>query len=130
MVKRLKLLPESKDGSKYRGRHLTVADYDRLISETTRGEVDGETKFLFLRGVIPNQIVDDVWNHFRHISFSAKNHSRSSLGAAKGGNITLGWTNRPRRRRLKPTKQYYAAVAPLLEQMATLIRKHLPDYFQ
>ena len=119
----------------FKGKYLDRSHYDLRVTETMMGVLpDGEPKFVFLRGVIPPKDVELAWRRLKTLSFKGAIHSRRpALRGGAGGEIALGWFNKPHPRKLAPTDKYgnqYVGLLPLISYFKSAVLKYLPDYFE
>jgi hypothetical protein len=119
----------------FKGKYLDRSHYDLLVSENMMGVLPGgEPKFVFLRGVIKPKDVEEFWLQLKTIKFKQATHSRRpALRGGTGGEIALGWFNKPVPRRLAPTDEYvdqYIGLLSLVAYFKGAIQKYLPEYWE
>src|ERR1035438_4275380 len=72
----------------------------RLTESTHVLTPEGETKFLFLKNVLPEPIVDLGWRTLSKLKFlPAKNSRRKALKNSTGGEVLFGWIGFAKRAR-------------------------------
>lgn len=107
---------------------LTKDDYDSLISRDAVGTVDGETKFVFLKGAFAHP--ERIYRALRDLKYS-----KSKRGA--GRDVLFGvyydprngpprFTNQTREHRLF----YDAILVPFLDGLGGTVRRLLPAYWK
>jgi hypothetical protein len=124
---------------RFEGRFLTRADYDLLVEETSLGVVDGETKFLFLKSVIPPRFCGEIYSTLREFRCDpVKSSHRAALkGSRAGEHVLMGFVRDKITKRARYSKSmwphllrgYLFTISPLLNAMSVLVREHLPDYW-
>jgi hypothetical protein len=139
-------LSQEEAGKQFKDKYLDHGDFDRLIEDDLQGVLMpmgsksdtstrlGETKFLFLRNIIPPQTALELYKALSRLRFGKRNHSRRSVGSGKGGDVSLGWFDKPVPRLLGATCRhrvlYSFHLVPLLNALSGVIRDYLPDYWR
>ena len=100
---------------------------------------EGETKFLFLKNVLPAASVAFAWRTLRKLRFKAAQHSRrEALKTSAGGEILFGWILFPEQEKggtVVPTltaatrEQWpeFRSLWPLLWRIQHIFNQHLPE---
>jgi hypothetical protein len=111
-VKKLKIAPlcsleKAKD--RFEGKYLGASHVRLRLTESAQvATPEGETKFLFLKNVLPPEIVASAWRTLRKLRFSpAKNSRRKALKTSAGGELLFGWM-------LFPVQEKGGGIAPML----------------
>lgn len=79
--------------ARFEGKYLDSSHVKLRLSESAQIVTpDGETKFLFLKGVLPVGTVARSWRTLRKLRFSPAKHSRrKALKTSAGGEVLFGW---------------------------------------
>ncbi|HEX6822283.1 MAG TPA: hypothetical protein VF123_09530 [Candidatus Sulfotelmatobacter sp.] len=123
---------------RYAGKFLTRADYDYLIERNTIGKVEGETKFLFLRGALSSEAVEQGWRTLGRLRFAnVRNSHRLAFRRCYGGEMVMGYLPSPQPRRTRPTERFPLAYSGVIHDLCfafgDLIAscdEYLPGYWQ
>jgi hypothetical protein len=89
---------------RFEGLYLDNSYVKQRLTESTRVMTpEGETKFLFLKNVLPQPIVESAWRTCQQIKFSPSKHSRrKALRGAGGGEQLFGWIEFPTKNGMAP----------------------------
>jgi hypothetical protein len=114
----------------YEDRYLT-GEGCRLVTRNEHGVLDGRTKYLFLRKILPSSYVIEVTEHLRHLRYTDSKHSlRACLQGSQGGYLNFGWTNKPKVRLFEDSKHlpvtHNFVLSLLVLRLGDLIERHLP----
>jgi hypothetical protein len=100
------------------------------VEGSERGEVEGATAYVFLRGVLSERVVSQTTAILRHVPVAETNHNRKSIvpGDKRAGGTMLGWKDGVR---LAPSAKYEMLdtwlFMPVLWEMSNRFAKYLPD---
>jgi hypothetical protein len=127
----------------FKGKYLDRSNYDTLI-EDDWGLVDedGQQKFVFLRSVLPENLVNETWQALRHIRFNSVHRGkypsrRAALRGSRGGELVMGWLQDLQPdgrhvRRTAPTAQHskaYGVLTKLCDELSRVVETLLPSYW-
>jgi hypothetical protein len=126
------------EAQQFGGKFLTQHDYDLYIDYNCRGKVNGETKFLFLRGALSREAVEQAWRMLRRLRFAnVRNSHRLAFRRSHGGEIVMGYLPSPQSRRTRPTERFPLAYSGVIQELcfefSDLIAscdEYLPGYWQ
>lgn len=79
--------------TRFEGKYLDESHVHLRLTESAQIVTpEGETKYLFLKNVLPSAIVESAWRTLRKLRFSpAKNSRRKALKTSAGGELLFGW---------------------------------------
>lgn len=94
---------------RFEGKYLDSSHVHLRLTESTHLVTpDGSTKILFLKNVLPTEIVASAWCTLRKLRFSPAKHSRrKALKTSPGGELLFGWIE-------FPVQEKGGGMAPLL----------------
>jgi len=127
---------------KWQGQLLDRADVTETLTGSTHiKSPEGDTKCLFLKGVLPSWIVPKAWETLQKFRFkpAAKSRRSALAGSMSGGELLLGWLDMARRSlgtytaMTAETRSQWATFRelwPLLWTIQHFYNKHLREYAQ
>ena len=123
----------------FEGKYLDSSHVKLRLTESAQVVTpEGETKFLFLKNVLPAGTVSRTWQSLRKLRFSPAKHSRrKALKTSMGGELLFGWILFPSQEKgggLIPTltadtrSQWpeFRNLWPLLWRIQHIFNQHLP----
>jgi hypothetical protein len=125
---------------KWLGHYLERADVEKVLTESIHiKSPEGDTKILFLKGVLPAGIVPKAWDTLQKFHFKPASESRRAAlaGSMSGGELLLGWMDMARRSMgtytaiTAETRSQWATFRelwPLLWTIQHFYNKVLPEY--
>jgi hypothetical protein len=131
-------LEEAKE--RFEGKYLNESHVRLRLTESAQVVTpEGETKFLFLKNVLPAGNVASAWRTLRKLRFSPAKHSRRrALKTSAGGELLFGWILFPAQEKgggLVPTLTadtrtqwpQFRTLWPLLWRIQHNFNQHLPE---
>jgi hypothetical protein len=114
--------------------YIDSSYYDQLVCDDQLGVLpDGETKFLFLRDILPAADAEMIWEDLRVLPFGqGRRFHNFGLQGTKGGGLVMGWLRKDGRTQLTEATWnhwiVYGIFLPrLLGLASSLLKQYLPE---
>ena len=115
----------------FAGAYLRPQHYERCITDTTTGILDGETKFVLIKNALSATGVQSAFRQLRRLKFGdVRNSNRTMLHRSHGGEMVMGYLRWPVPRVTRPTirfpRAYLSTILPLCLTLQQLMTQYWP----